>query len=146
MRQVLISAIVAAVVTGLVLTLEDVLEREDDALDIAASPPPAPAPAPSNAAGIVLSVTDALTEDTWVNAARTSGADRRVLTDPSNSICYLTRVQIRGVQGPEDSNTCVIEIDDFTGYWALVATVEEGGASEVRCNARCLVWDEEITQ
>ena len=144
MKQVLISAIVAAVVSGLVLAFDDVFEREDDAVEVAASPPPAPARA--QAARTVLSFTDVLTEDTWVNAARTAGADRRVMTDPSNSICYLTKVEVKGVQGPEDSNSCLIEIDDFTGFWALVATVEEGGASEVRCNARCLVWDEETTQ
>lgn len=136
MRQILISALVAAAVSIAVLLLDEAFERDDD-VEVAGA---ARAPA---VAGPALSYTDALTEDTWVNAARTAGSDRRVLTDSANSICYLTKIEIKGVQSPEDSNACGLEIDDFTGFWVLVATVEEGGRSEVRCNARCLVWDQE---
>jgi hypothetical protein len=89
----------------------------------------------------ILSVTDALIEDTWIDASRTAGSDLRTLTDASESMCYLTKIEISGVQGPDDRNSCAVEIDDFTGFWQLSATVEEGGRSEVRCNARCLTWE-----
>lgn len=139
MDRVFISAIVAAVVAGMVLMVGGVLENsgadtdtESEAAAVALSEPALPSG---------LSYTDTLPEDTWVNAARTAGSDRRSLSNATNSICYLTKVEIKGVQGPEDSNSCVIEIDEFTGFWELVATVEEGGQSEVRCNARCLSWE-----
>lgn len=140
MRQTLICAIVAAIVSTLVVFAEDVFERDDDSAEVGR------VAQEIRPAGLALTFTDALTDDTWVNATRGAGADRRVLTDASNSICYLTKIQIKGVQAPEDSNMCGIEIDEFTGFWALVAEVEEGGTSEVRCNARCLVWERESTQ
>ena len=40
-----------------------------------------------------------------------------------------------------DVDITAIEIDDFTGFWQLIATVDEGSRSEVRCNARCLTWE-----
>ena len=88
-----------------------------------------------------LNYTLELVEDSWVNGSRTTGADNKPLADASNSICFLTRIEIKGIQGPEDSNSCTISIDDFTGFWEVTATVDEGGRSEVRCNARCLVWE-----
>ncbi|HEY5666019.1 MAG TPA: hypothetical protein VIV64_04795 [Gammaproteobacteria bacterium] len=136
MKNLLISALVAAVVSLVVLTLRD---RQEIAIeqpgpmagDIIATSPVGP----------VLSYTDALIEDTWVNAGRTAGSDRRTLTSAASSVCYLTKIQISGIQTPDDSNTCAIEIDDFTGFWQLIATVDEGSQSEVRCNARCLTWE-----
>lgn len=103
---------------------------------------------PSQVQGVTpaFSVTDALVEDTWVNASRGAGSDLRTLTDASTSMCYLTKIEISGVQGPDDTNSCAIEVDDFTGFWQLIATVEEGGRSEVRCNARCLSWETNGTE
>jgi hypothetical protein len=89
----------------------------------------------------VLSYTDELIEDGWVDGARTAGADHKPLTHASNSICYLTKIEIKGIQGPEDANSCAIGVDDFTGFWQVTAAVDEGGRSQVRCNARCLVWE-----
>lgn len=86
-------------------------------------------------------VTDELIEDGWVDAARTAGADQKPLEHSANSICFLTKIEIKGVQGPEDANSCKIGIDEFTGYWQVTAEVAEGGHSQVRCNARCLVWE-----
>jgi hypothetical protein len=86
-------------------------------------------------------VTDELIEDGWVDATRTAGADQKPLEHSANSICFLTKIEIKGVQGPEDANSCAIGIDEFTGYWQVTAAVAEGGHSQVRCNARCLVWE-----
>jgi hypothetical protein len=137
MKALLPSAVVAAIVSLVVCWGLGGLSRS-------AAPAGEAESLPAPAAEITLpvfSISEALVEDTWVNAARTAGSDLRTLTDASNSVCYLTRVEISGVQGPEDSNACAIEIDDFTGFWQLSATVKEGGRSEVRCNARCLTFD-----
>lgn len=100
-------------------------------------------PAPSEAAvhAPVFRVTDELIEDGWVDASRTAGADQKPLEHSANSICFLTKIEIKGVEGPEDANSCAIGIDEFTGYWQVTAEVAEGGHSAVRCNARCLVWE-----
>ncbi|MGD8340609.1 MAG: hypothetical protein PVH89_07485 [Gammaproteobacteria bacterium] len=148
MKNLLISALVAAVIS---LAAIAVYDRQ--AIDLER---PAPVASSGGGSGAVdarplepasvgpsLSYTDALVEDTWVNAGRTAGSDRRTLTDAAASVCYLTKIEISGIQGPDDSNACAIEIDDFTGFWQLIATVDEGGRSEVRCNARCLSWDSE---
>jgi hypothetical protein len=98
--------------------------------------------APAAATGAPrLRVTDELIEDGWVDAARAAGADQKPLEHSANSICFLTKIEIKGVQGPEDANSCKIGIDEFTGYWQVTAEVAEGGHSQVRCNARCLVWE-----
>ena len=127
MKQVLISALVAAVVSvGMWQVMN--FAHGDGATEVAALTPPP-----------VLRYTDELVEDGWV--ARAPGADEKPLERASNSICYLTKIEIKGIQGPEDANSCAIGIDEFTGFWQLTAAVGEGGRSEVRCNARCLVWE-----
>jgi len=125
-KQILGSAIVAIVVVG-AWALTETFRRADD--DATAAPQ------------LVLRYTDELVEDGWVNGARTAGADLKPLESADHSICFLTKVEIKGIQGPEDANSCRIGIDDFTGYWQVTAEVAEGGKSEVRCNARCLVWE-----
>ena len=142
MKSALISVIIAAAVTGAVLWVEDVFDR-DDALPpgVETSQPTVGRAQPAAVASAALEYTDELPEDVWVDGARTPGSDRRSLADAASSICFITKIEIGGVQGSEDTQSCVIAIDDFTGYWELIATVEEGGRSEVRCNARCLVWE-----
>ncbi len=141
MKQILVPAIVAAVVSIAVVALEDIFEIDDDDTITAPAAVEAAPQAATTLSQPSLRLTDVIVEDTWVNGSRTTGSDHRSLADASNSICYLTKVEIKGVQGPEDSNSCVIQIDEFLGFWELVATVEEGGQSEVRCNARCLTWE-----
>jgi hypothetical protein len=139
MKSALISVVVAAIVSIVVLSFDDVFERDDDdrASDSASA---TSAAAAADRAGMSLSYTDELPEDVWVNG-RTPGSDRRSLADATHSVCYLTKLEIKGVQSAQDSNSCVIVVDDFTGFWELVVTVAEEGQSEVRCNARCLVWE-----
>jgi len=149
MKQVLICALVAAAVSVLVLSLEDALEGTDEELSAAAGTASGEAGAGSGDRGIgarpapALRYTDALPEDTWVNAARQAGSDRRTLTSASDSVCFITKIELSGIQGPEDTSSCAVEVDDFTGFWQLVATADEGGRSEIRCNARCLSWSPE---
>ena len=143
MKQTLISVVVAAAVSIIVLYLEDVLDDDergdrDDELAAAVGEHDVVQDEllPAN-----LSYTTELVEDAWVNGARTTGADNKPLTQASNSICFLTTVEMKGIRGPQDANSCTIAVDDFTGFWEIIATVDEGGQSEVRCNARCLVWE-----
>jgi hypothetical protein len=128
MKQGLISALVAAVVSIGAWQVMNFAQgvRATDAASTAVAPP-------------VLRYTDALVEDGWV--ARAPGADEKPLERASNSICYLTKIEIKGIQGPEDASSCAIGIDEFTGFWQLTAAVGDGGRSEIRCNARCLVWE-----
>ena len=132
MREALIGALVATIVcVGAFL----IAERFDDddaqaASDVAGSRGP-----------ISLRYTDEPTEDSWVAGGRASGADDRVLSNASNSICFLTKIEVKGFQGPEDSGTCRVAVDGFTGFWQVTADVPEGSRAEVRCNARCLVWE-----
>jgi hypothetical protein len=144
MKQILLIVLVSAIVSGIVVQAYRLSERPDPSrvLAEAAGVAPAATEAPTlAAAGPALSYTDELVEDVWINAARTAGDDHRALTDAENSICFITKIEIKGIQGPGDANSCAMQIDEFTGFWDLVATVEEGGRSEIRCNARCLVWE-----
>jgi hypothetical protein len=132
-RQTLISAFVAAVVcVGLFL----VLDRFDADDTVAAAEGPSGSRPP-----IALRYTVEPAEDSWVNGSRAVGADDRVLSSASNSICFLTKIEVKGFQGPEDSGTCRIAVDDFTGFWQVTADVPEGSRAEIRCNARCLTWE-----
>lgn len=141
MKQVLTTIIIAAVVSGFVVQAYRYFGGTDDVSE----PPVATADATGAespaASGLSLSYTDALVEDVWVDGARTPGDDHRSLTDADHSICFITKVELAGIQGPDDRSSCVMQIDEFTGFWDLVATVEEGGQAEIRCNARCLVWE-----
>lgn len=125
MKQALISALVAAAVS---IGAWQIMNAAGGA-DAADATPPTP----------VLRYTDELVEDGWV--ARAPGADQKPLEAASSSICYLTKIEIKGIRGPEDGSSCAIGIDEFTGFWQVTATVADGGQSEVRCNARCLVWE-----
>jgi hypothetical protein len=149
MKQLTLCALVAAVVSVGVLWLEDAFEGSDDDVAAISGAPGLPArdaaapAAAARGAASSLRFTDALVEDTWVNAARQPGSDKRTLTSVKSSICFLTKIEISGIQGPADTNSCAIEVDDFTGFWQLIATANEGARSEVRCNARCLTWEPE---
>jgi hypothetical protein len=122
MKQVLVSAVVAAVVTIAVVQIGGGIA------DIDFSP-------------TVLSFTVDNIEDSIVDGSRYTGVYSKLLVSAENSVCYLTKVQFRGIESPDDSNICSIELDDFTGHWQVNATVEEGSVSEARCNASCLIWE-----
>lgn len=128
MKQALISAVVAAVVSIAAWQVMN-FAHDDGTTEGAATTVTPPA----------LRYTEALVEDGWV--ARAPGTDEKPLERASNSICYLTKIELKGIQGPEDASSCAIGIDEFTGFWQVTAAVGEGGRSEVRCNARCLVWE-----
>jgi hypothetical protein len=123
----LIGAVVAAVVCVGAFVIADRFEADDAAA--------------ATAVPISLRYTDEPAEDSWVDGARSAGADDRALSSAANSICFLTKVEIQGLQGSEDSGTCRVAVDDFTGFWQVTADVPEGSRAEIRCNARCLVWE-----
>ena len=126
MKEALIGALVATVVCGGAFLLADGFGGDDAA---GTREPPA------------LRYTDEPPEDSWVDGARGPGVDDRPLSRAANSICFLTKIEVKGFQGPEDSGTCRIAVDDFTGFWQVTADVPEGSQAEVRCNARCLTWE-----
>ena len=130
MREALIGALVATIVCVGAFLLEDRFD-DDDAQTVTAG----------SRAPISLHYTDEPTEDSWIAGGRASGADDRVLSNASNSICFLTKIEVKGFQGPEDSGTCRVAVDGFTGFWQVTADVPEGSRAEIRCNARCLVWE-----
>jgi hypothetical protein len=134
MKQVLISALVAAAVCVGAFVIEDRFDDGDDASATGADDAAGRAP-------LSLRYTVEPAEDSWVDGARAAGADDRVLSSAENSICFLTKIEVKGFQGPEDSGTCRIAVDDFTGFWQVTADVPEGSRAEIRCNARCLTWD-----
>ena len=138
MKQALVGAIVAAVVTVVVLRVVGVAGGDVDRL----------ADELANHDALVtkfsptfLSFTVDNVEDSIVDGLRYTGVYSKLLVSAENSICYLTKVQFKGMQGPDDSNICSIEIDEFTGHWQVNATIEEGSVSEARCNAGCLIWE-----
>jgi hypothetical protein len=134
MREALIGALVATVVCVGAFLIENRFDDDD-----------VPAATAANALGsrapIALRYTDEPAEDSWVDGTRAAGTDDRSLSDASNSICFLTKIEIKGSQGPEDSATCRMAVDDFTGFWQVTADVPEGSRAAIRCNARCLVWE-----
>jgi hypothetical protein len=134
MKQILISAAVAAIVSGAVVFG---LDRTRGA-----EAPTAPATSvPAGARPLTLRYTDPLPEDVWINGSATAGTDHRSLTKAENSVCFLTKVELSGIGSPKDKSSCSLQVDSFTGFWDLAGTVEEGGQSSVRCNARCLIWE-----
>ncbi len=68
-------------------------------------------------------------------------SEQKILANAANSACFLTHVEISGIQGPQDKNSCSITLDDFTGFWQVNAATGEGTQSELYCNARCIVWE-----
>lgn len=142
MKQLIASAAVAAVVCVLAFAIEEAVERDESAVEASLDGSDEVAAAVARVGGAAsLSYTVEPTEDSWVNGARQSGPDDRLLSDADNSVCFLTKVEISGIRSPEDRGICRIAVDEFTGFWKVTAEVPEGSQSEIRCNARCLVWE-----
>jgi hypothetical protein len=139
MKHIVVSALVAAGVAGAVLVLfPRGLADNGEPSSVPGSPP---MPSEDASPPLALSVTDALTEDVWIDGSRGPGDDHRILTSVENSVCFITKIDVRGISSPDDAYACSMEVDDFTGFWDLVVTVEEGSQASVRCNARCLSWE-----
>ena len=156
MKQTVTTILIAALVSGIVMQAYRHFGSAPGAADQAAAVAADSSPTvdgergPGTGSGpettaasapAALRYTDALTEDVWVDGSRQSGDDHRVLTNAEHSICFITKIEISGIAAPEDSSACSMQIDDFTGFWDLVATVEEGSQAQIRCNARCLIWE-----
>jgi len=138
MKHIAVSALVAAIVSGIVLFLIPPRLGENSITTMDQAPTAAPERTP---AALNLRVNDALPEDVWLDGSRGPGDDHRILTSSENSVCFITKIDVRGIASPEDGYSCSMEIDDFTGFWDLVVAIEEGSQANVRCNARCLTWE-----
>lgn len=97
---------------------------------------------------VVISYTEPSEQDAWVRGIARDGEERlghendeKPLADASNSVCFLTKVEITGQNGPEDSTGCYISLDEFTNWWQINAEKGEGTDAAVACNARCIVWE-----
>ena len=95
-----------------------------------------------------LTIIDESEQDAWLRGANRDGSprpgpadDQKPLADASNSLCFLTKVEIEGMDGPEDVATCSIQVDEFTNWWQVHATQGDGTDASVSCNARCIVWE-----
>ena len=95
-----------------------------------------------------LTVVGESEQDAWLRGTNRDGSprpgpadDQKPLTDASNSLCFLTRVEIEGMDGPEDVASCSIAVDEFTNWWQVHATQGDGTNASVACNARCIVWE-----
>jgi len=141
MKTLAASAVVAALVSILAIYSYESTRNEGAAVEPSAVDPASDAAGDAVTQTVRLRYTDALVEDVWIDASRTAGDDHRSLTDAASSICFITKIEISGIGSSADSSSCAVSIDDFTGYWDLVATVDEGGQAQIRCNARCLVWE-----
>lgn len=87
-------------------------------------------------------------QDAWLRGTNRDGSlrpgpadDQKPLADASNSLCFLTKVEIEGMDGPEDVATCSVQVDEFTNWWQVHATQGDGTDASVACNARCIVWE-----
>ena len=95
-----------------------------------------------------LTVVGESEQDAWLRGTNRDGSprpgpadDQKPLVDASNSLCFLTKVEIEGMDGPEDAASCSIAVDEFTNWWQVHATQGDGTNASVACNARCIVWE-----
>lgn len=87
-------------------------------------------------------------QDAWLRGTNRDGSlrpgpadDQKPLVDASNSLCFLTKVEIEGMDGPEDVATCSIQVDEFTNWWQVHATQGEGTDASIACNAMCIALE-----
>ena len=83
-------------------------------------------------------------QEAWMNADRGAAIESKILADPANSICFLTKVDFDHAMPTEvndGGNACWIDQDEFTGWWQLNGQIKEGAAADMRCQARCLTWN-----
>ena len=97
---------------------------------------------------LTISFTEELPQDAWLRGINRDGSprpgpadDEKPLVDASNSVCFLTKVDIQGMNGPEDAASCEVSIDEFANWWQVHAIQGDGTDASVYCNARCIVWE-----
>ena len=144
MKEVLISAAVAAVVSLIVVQVADMDDDEEEveldvgqlAAQVAGSEVIAERlQSTTVSAGVEPEIA------AWVRINSGEGADIKTLANADNSVCFITHMKVGGFQTPEDDGACTVSLDDFTGFWQVTASVEDGSQAEVWCNARCVVWE-----
>jgi hypothetical protein len=99
-------------------------------------------------APVVISFTEPSEQDAWVTGVARNGElrlgeeiDEKPLADSANSVCFLTKVEIKGQNDSGDITSCYVSLDEFTGWWQINAEKGEGSDASVACNARCIIWE-----
>ncbi len=149
LNQIVVVLVTAVIATLITLQFSNSGQQPDQAAleqlstHIASHEAAAPSGSP-----VSFRFTEELGEDAWLRGKARDGSprpgpadDAKPIADSANSICYLTKVELTGMDGQEDTTSCKISIDEFTGWWQIHATQGEGTDSSVSCNGRCLVWD-----
>lgn len=138
MKTIILSAIIAVVVSGITTW----------SLNNAGQPPEMEAPQVDYERILEsldvpdLSVSMEPEAPAWIRLGTgIEASEQKILANAANSACFLTHVEISGIQSPEDKHACSITVDDFTGFWQVTASTGEGTQSELYCNARCVVWE-----
>lgn len=86
-------------------------------------------------------------QDAWIKGSLRGeprpgpATDEKPLADSANSVCFLSKVEFEGMDGAEDTTSCEVTLDEFTGWWQINASQGDGTDSSVSCNARCIVWE-----
>jgi hypothetical protein len=141
LRQLLLTVLVAAVTSVLMLRVANpVADTTSPATDALATQA-----ALQSSAAPTLSISTAPEEDAWLEGMGADGRPRpgpaddiKPLVSAENSVCFLTDVQVKGMNDASDQLACRVAVDEFTGFWELHAVQGEGTDASVRCNARCL--------
>ena len=143
MREILTSAVVAALVSLIAVrfaAVEEEVEVQGPNIDELAGQLAGHEVMVQSLGGSGISVAEEPDIAAWIRINSGEGADHKILSSAGNSVCFLTHVALGGIQSPEDSSACTVSVDDFTGFWQVTASVEEGTQAEVWCNARCIEW------
>lgn len=147
-KEVIISAIVAiiaAVVTVQVAAPKtDVAALTDEITSSAAFSDAAVAAVQmSEEFELELSVIPA-EQEAWMKADRGAAHEMKILADPANSMCFLTKVDFSNspASGTNDGGSaCYVDQDELTGWWQLNGEIKEGdNYADIACQARCITW------
>jgi hypothetical protein len=65
-----------------------------------------------------------------------------MVNDNGRNICFLTRVQLRDVDGSGEDAMCRVYLDTSFNpdRWVLIADTETGDDADARCTMRCVEW------
>lgn len=145
-KEIVVSAIVAIVAA--VITVQVAAPKPDTAMltdEITSSD------AFASAAVAAVETSDAFEltviaaeQEAWMRANRGAAHEKKILADPANSMCFLTKVDFQNspAAGENDGGSaCWVDQDDLTGWWQLNGEIKEGeNFADISCQARCISW------
>lgn len=147
-KELAVSAIVAIVAA--VITVQVAAPKPDTAMltdeitsSAAFSSAAVAAVEASDAFDLELSVIPA-EQEAWMRANRGAAHEMKILADPANSMCFLTKVEFMNspASGENDGGSaCWVDQDELTGWWQLNGEIKEGdNYADISCQARCITW------